>query len=110
VAKAAGSAEVEEAWRARGLGVAVGHRHGARFLQHPDVADIRGINQRIDQRQFGCAWIAEDVAYTFAAQHFETAAPRRGRCRSSVAIGLVSMTKSPGRDHTSENSSTMRRQ
>jgi len=71
VAESAGSVEVEETWPACGLCIAVGHRHGARFLQRPDVADVWCINQRIDQWQFCRARIAEDVAHAFAAQHFE---------------------------------------
>jgi hypothetical protein len=71
--------KIDKAGPAGHLRMAVGHRHHARLLQAPDVTDVGGIDQRVDQRQFGGAGIAENIPHAFAAQHIEqqggTAAP-----------------------------------
>ncbi len=59
--------KVQEARPPRSLGVAVGHRDGARFLQGEDVADGGRLKQSVHQRQFRRAGIAEDEFDTFAA-------------------------------------------
>jgi hypothetical protein len=79
MAEPAGGVKIDKAGPAGRLRIAVGHRHHARLLQAPDVTDVGGIDQRVDQRQFGGAGIAENIPHAFAAQHIEqqggTAAP-----------------------------------
>ena len=87
VTEAARRVQVDEAGPARRLGVAVGHGDHARFLQRPDIADIRRVEQRVHQRQLGRAGIAEHVAHALAAQDFEqNVAPRRAASLSTVSI------------------------
>ncbi len=71
VTEAAGRVQVDEARLAGGLRVAVGHRHHARFLQAEHVVQARSIGQRVDQRQFRRAGIAEDVFAVLAFEHVE---------------------------------------
>ena len=78
MAQAADRVQVDETGATRRLGVAVGHGHDTRLLQTPDVADVRRIEQSVDQRQFCRAGIAEYVLHALAAQiSRRTPAPRR---------------------------------
>ena len=51
--------KVEHREAARGLGIAVGHRHQGRFLKPEDVTDVVLDRESVHQRQFGGAGIAE---------------------------------------------------
>ena len=51
--------------------IAVGHGHDRHFLQAEDVLEPGVVGQRIDQRQFGRAGIAEDVAHPRVVEHLQ---------------------------------------
>ena len=63
--------QVDERGAARGEGPAVGHPDRRRLLQAEDVADVRRVDERVHERHFGRAGIAEDVSDPLVAQDVE---------------------------------------
>jgi hypothetical protein len=71
VAQPATDVQIDDARRARGLGIAVGHGHHRHFLQAEDVLDAAVIDQGVHQGQFGRAGIAEEVSHAGLGQHVQ---------------------------------------
>ena len=71
VAEARRDMEVEHGELARGLGVAVRHRHQRGLLQAEHVADVVLDRERIHQRQLGGAGIAEQDIDALLLQQLE---------------------------------------
>ena len=66
--------EIEHRQSARGLGIAIGHRHQRRFLEAEDVADVVLDREGVHQRQFGGAGIAEHHLDAFLLEQIEEGA------------------------------------
>ena len=71
--------QIDETGLARGLGIAVGHRHGGGFLQRQDIIDVGSLQQRVDQRQLRGARVAENIFDAFAASTEENIGATAGR-------------------------------
>ncbi len=74
IAEAGRDVKVQHREFAGGLRVAVGHGHQRRFLEPEDVADVVLDRERIHQRQFGGAGIAEHHLDAFLFQEIEEGA------------------------------------
>ena len=68
VAEPAHRVEIDEADLARSERPAVGHGDRRRFLQAEHVGDVGRVDQRVHQRHFGRAGIAEDMGDALVAQ------------------------------------------
>jgi hypothetical protein len=71
VAQAGRDVEIDDGELARRLGVAVGHRHDGSLLQAEQVAQLVLGRERIHQRQFGGAGIAEHDLHAFLLEQVE---------------------------------------
>ena len=71
VAQAGRDVEIDDGELARRLGVAVGHRHDGGLLQAEQVAQLVLGRERIHQRQFGGAGIAEHDLHAFLLEQVE---------------------------------------
>jgi hypothetical protein len=49
------------------------------LLQRQDIADIRRLDERVDQRQLGCSGVAKHVACALAPEHFQ-----KDRCAAAL--------------------------
>src|ERR1700688_4152938 len=63
--------EIKDARSASSLCVAVCHGNRTRLLQRQDIADIRRIDERVDQRQLGRSRITKYVLRALASKHFK---------------------------------------
>ena len=60
---------VGEAGASSSPGVAVGHAHGAPFLQRLNIPELPEVLQDIQQRRFAGARVSEYVLHPFSEEH-----------------------------------------
>ena len=79
VAESTRRMEIKHARSGSSLCVAVRHSNRTGLLQRQDIVNIRGIDERIDQRQLGCSRVAKDVSGALAPENF-----KKDRCAATL--------------------------
>ncbi len=71
VGEPGGDVQADEGRAAGGPGVSVGHRDDGGFLNPEDVLEVGSRRDRLDERKFRRARVAEDPGHAFVAQHLQ---------------------------------------
>ena len=87
VAEAGRDVKIDDRELAGGLRVTVGHADHARFLQSEHVAQLVFDRERVHQRQFGGAGIAEQDLHAFLLEELEKGAFSTHCGQGSVSSG-----------------------
>ena len=83
VAESARRMEIKHARSASSLCVAVCHGNRTGLLQRQNIADIRRIDECVDQRQLGRSRVAKHVARALAPEHF------KDDCCAAVLVPVI---------------------